>query len=144
MTTSADKITMGFKTEYYPPHCDQQCVRCKEWKNLRYFKRYDQCKTGRYLMQYRTTVTCCECLDRMKKFNDRGKNGPKGYCLLYVTRKVQKSSAPGVTVKRDLKNSDTARITNYLQIVFNAERRGESIVRNTKSKLTSRRKLIMC
>ena len=41
-------------------------------------------------MQYRTTVTCCECLDRMKKFNDRGKNGPKGYCLLYVTRKGSK------------------------------------------------------
>ena len=31
-------------------------------KNLKYY----QSKTGRYLMQSRTTATCCECLDSMK------------------------------------------------------------------------------
>ena len=94
MTIYVDKITMDFNTEgrecsregsaerrearearssRHPPHCERQCVRCKEWKNLVHFKRYYHCKTGRYLMQYRYTVTCCECLDGMKKYNDRRK-----------------------------------------------------------------------
>ena len=34
MTTYVDKITMDFNTEHYPPHCDRQCLRCKEWKTL--------------------------------------------------------------------------------------------------------------
>ena len=73
MTIYVDKITMDFNTEYYPPHCERQCVRCKKFKNLVHFKRYYYCKTGRYLMQYRTTVTCCECLDSMKAYNDKRK-----------------------------------------------------------------------
>ena len=73
MTIYVDKITMDFNIEHHPPHCKRQCVRCKEWKNLVHFKRYYHCKTGRYLMQYRYTVTCCECLDGMKKYNDRRK-----------------------------------------------------------------------
>ena len=83
MTICVDKITMDFNTEgrecsrgsaeRHPPHCERQCVRCKEWKNLVHFKRYYYCKTGRYLMQCRTTVTCCECLDGMKKYNDKRK-----------------------------------------------------------------------
>ena len=67
---------MDFNTEHYPPHCDQQCVRCKKLKNLGYFKRYYHSKTGRHLinlMQYRTTATCCECLDGMKVYNDERK-----------------------------------------------------------------------
>ena len=34
MTLYVDAITMDFNTEHYPPHCDQQCVRCKKLKNL--------------------------------------------------------------------------------------------------------------
>ena len=41
-------------------------------------------------------------------------------------------NAQGVTVKRQLKNLDTARITDHLQIVFNSERRGKSRIVNTK------------
>ena len=78
MTIYVDKITMDFNTDYHPPHCERQCVRCKKFKNLVYFKRYYYCKTGRYLSQYRTTVTCCECLDGMKKYNDKRKNVLKG------------------------------------------------------------------
>ena len=73
MTIYVDKITMDFNTEYCPPHCERQCVRCKEFKNLVHFKRYYHCKTGRYLMQYRTTATCCKCLDGMKQYNDKRK-----------------------------------------------------------------------
>ena len=73
MTIYVDKITMDFNTEHYPPHCDRQCVRCKKLKNLLHFKRYYHCKTSRYLMQCRTTVTCCECLDSMKAYNDKRK-----------------------------------------------------------------------
>ena len=32
-----------------------------EYINLMCFKRYYHSKTGRYVMQYRTTATCCEC-----------------------------------------------------------------------------------
>ena len=74
MTIYVDKITMDFNTECHPPHCERQCVRCKDWKNLVHFTRYYYCKTGRYLMQYRTTVTCCECLDGMKAYNDKRKS----------------------------------------------------------------------
>ena len=62
----------------------------------------------------------------------------------FFRKQVQNLNAQGVTLKRQLKNSDTARITNYLQTVFNAERRGKkSLVRNIKSKMVSRQKLIM-
>ena len=56
MTAYVDKISMDFNTEHYPPHCDRQCLRCKEWKNFMCFRRSYYCKTGRYLMQYKTTV----------------------------------------------------------------------------------------
>ena len=78
MTIYVDKITMDFNIEHHNPHCEKQCVRCKEYKNLVHFKRYYYCKTGRYLMQYRTTVTCCECLDSMKAYNDKRKIDLKG------------------------------------------------------------------
>ena len=65
---------MEFNTEYHPSHCERQCVRCKQLKNLVYFKRYYHSKTNRYLMQYRTMVTCCECLDSMKAYNDKRKS----------------------------------------------------------------------
>ena len=54
-----------------------------------------------------------------------------------------KINAQGVAVKRQLKNSDTVRITriaNCLQIVFNAKRREKSIVVHTKNQMTSRQK----
>ena len=51
MTLYVDAITMDFNTEHYPPHCDQQCVRCKKLKNFVYCKRYYLSKTGRYLMR---------------------------------------------------------------------------------------------
>ena len=73
MTIYVDKIPMEVNTEPYRPHCDQQCIRCKEWKNLVHFKRYSYFKKGRYLMQYRTTVTCCECLDAMREYNNTRK-----------------------------------------------------------------------
>ena len=44
MTIYVDKITMDFNAEYCPPHCERQCVRCKEFKNLVHFKRYYHCK----------------------------------------------------------------------------------------------------
>ena len=74
MTIYVDNITMDFNSEYHNPQCERQCVRCKEYKNLVHFKRYYYCKTGKYLMQYRPTTTCCECLDGMKKYNDKRKS----------------------------------------------------------------------
>ena len=80
MTIYVDKITMDFNThghevrEPNPNHCERQCVRCKKYKNLMCFKRYYLSKTSRYVMQYRYTVTCCECLDGMKKYNDKRKS----------------------------------------------------------------------
>ena len=73
MTIYVDKITMDFINDYNPNSCERQCIRCKEIKNLVCFKRYYHNKTGRYLMQYRYTLTCCECLDRMKAYNDKRK-----------------------------------------------------------------------
>ena len=67
MTVYVDRITMDFNTEYNPNHCERQCVRCKKFKNSICFKRYYFSKTSRYVMQYRYTVTFCECLDEMKK-----------------------------------------------------------------------------
>ena len=46
----------------------------KKFKNSICFKRYYLSKTSRYAMQYRYTFTCCECLDGMKKYNDKRKN----------------------------------------------------------------------
>ena len=66
---------MDFKTEYCPSHGDQQCVRCKEWKNVVRFQRYYHAQRGRCLMQYKHTVTCCECLDAMREYKEKVKNG---------------------------------------------------------------------
>jgi len=74
MTIYVDNITMGFDNENCQSHFERQCVRCKKFKNSICFKRYYLSKTGRYVMQYRYTVTCCECLDEMKKYNDKRKN----------------------------------------------------------------------
>ena len=38
--------------------------------------------------------------------------GEQSSVFFYITRKVQKSNAQGVTVQRQLKNSDIARKTN--------------------------------
>ena len=78
MTICVDKITMDFNSEYYPSHCDRRCVRCKEWKNLVYFQRYYHAEGGRYLMQYKHTVTCCECLDAMREYNNKRKKLEQG------------------------------------------------------------------
>ena len=98
MTIYVDKITMDFNThghevreplarrrecsrgsaEPNPNHCERQCVRCKKYKNPMCFKRYYLSKTSRYVMQYRYTVTCCECLDGMKQYNNTRKNDLKG------------------------------------------------------------------
>ena len=83
MTIYVDKITMDFNTEHYPPHCDRQCVRCKKLKNLVHFaKDIIIVKRGKYLMQYRTTVTCCECLDGMKAYNDKRKTRGKSISIM--------------------------------------------------------------
>ena len=74
MTIYVDKITVDFNIDYNPNHCERQCVRCKTFKNSICFKRYCLSKTSRYVMQYRYTVTCCECLDGMKRYNDKRKN----------------------------------------------------------------------
>ena len=75
MTIYVHKITMDSNTEYHLIHCERQCVRCKKLKNLVYFKRYYYyCKTSRYLVQYRTRVTCCECLDTMTEYNNKRKS----------------------------------------------------------------------
>ena len=74
MIIYVDEITMDFNTEYHPSHCEKQCVRCKEIKNSICVKRYYHSKTNRYLIQCRTTVTCCECLDSMKAYNDKRKS----------------------------------------------------------------------
>ena len=74
MTIYVDKITMDFNSEYQPNHCERQCVRCKKFKNSICFKRYFLSKTSRYLIQCRNTVTCSECLDGMKQYNDKRKN----------------------------------------------------------------------
>ena len=51
------------------------------------------------------------------------------------------SCKTAVITHRVVKHSETARKTNYLQVVFNAERRGKkSIIINTKSQMTSRQK----
>ena len=68
MTVYVDNTPTDFKTDYHPSHCERQCVRCKEWKNFVCLKRYYHANTGRYLIQYR-----CECLDAMKKYNDKRK-----------------------------------------------------------------------
>ena len=78
MTIYVDKITMDFNTDYHPNHCDRQCVKCKKIKNSICFKKYYMSKTSRYVMQCRTTVTCCECFDSMKAYNDKRKNDLKG------------------------------------------------------------------
>ena len=64
---------MDFNTEYHPIHCERQCVRCKKLNNLVYLKRSSHSKTGRNIMQYRATFTCCEFLDGMKVYNDKRK-----------------------------------------------------------------------
>ena len=66
MTIYVDKITMDFSTQYHPIHCERKCVRCKQFKNSICFKRCYYTKTGRYVMQYRSTATCCERFDSMK------------------------------------------------------------------------------
>ena len=48
--------------------------RCKKFKSSICFKRYYFSKTSRSVMQYRYTVTCCECLDGMKQYNDKRKS----------------------------------------------------------------------
>ena len=73
MTIYVDRITMDFNTDYNSNHCERQCVRCKKFTNSICFKRYYLSKTSRYVMQYRYTVTCCECLDGMKQYNDKRK-----------------------------------------------------------------------
>ena len=87
MTIYVDEITMDFNTEYrecarcsaerHPSHCERQRVRCKKLRNQICFKRYYISKTSRYLMQCRTPVTCCECLDGMKAYNDKRKRALK-------------------------------------------------------------------
>ena len=72
MTIYVDKITMDFNTQPNP-NCERQCVRCKRYKNSVCFKRYYRSKTSRYIIQYRYTVTCCECLDSMKAYNAKRK-----------------------------------------------------------------------
>ena len=74
MTIYVDKIIMDFNADGNPNHCERQCVRCKKFKNSLCFKRYYLSKTSRYVMQYRYTFTCCECLDGMKKYNDKRKH----------------------------------------------------------------------
>ena len=74
MTIYVDKITVGFNIDDNHNHCERQCVRCKKFKNSLGFKRYYLSKTSRYVMQYRYTFTCCECLDGMKKYNDKRKH----------------------------------------------------------------------
>ena len=78
MTIYVDKITMHLNTDYNPNHCERQCVRCKKFKNSICFKRYYISKTSRYVMQCRTTVSCCECLDSMKAYNDKHENDLNG------------------------------------------------------------------
>ena len=78
MTIYVYKIIMDFNTEYHPSHCERQCVRCKKIENSICFKRYYHSKTSRYLIQCRKTVTCCECLDSMKAYNDKRKSELKG------------------------------------------------------------------
>ena len=74
MTIYVDQITIGFDNENCQSHCERQCVRRKKYRNSMCFKRYYRSKTSRYIMQYRYTVTCCECLDGMKKYNDKRKS----------------------------------------------------------------------
>ena len=74
MTIYVDKITMDFTNDNNPNNCERQCVRCKKFKSSICFKRFYLSKTSRYVMQYRYTVTCCECLDGMKQYNDKRKN----------------------------------------------------------------------
>ena len=78
MTIYVDKVTMDFNTEYDPIHCERQCVRCKKLKNLVFFRRYYHSKTGRYIRQYRTTATCCECLDTIRENNNKRKSKLEG------------------------------------------------------------------
>ena len=82
MTIYVDKITMYFDTDDNPNHCERQCVRCKKIKNSICFKRCYLSKTSRYVMQYRYTVTCCECLDGMKQYNDKRKNELKHMSIM--------------------------------------------------------------
>ena len=74
MTIYVDKISMDFSDDYNPNNCERQCVRCRKFENSICFKRYYLRKTSRYVMQYRYTVTCCECLDGMKQYNDKRKS----------------------------------------------------------------------
>ena len=69
MTIYVDKITMDFNTVVKGSVLDAKTgrIQCIS-KDIIIVKR------GRYLMQYRTTVTCCECLDGMKKYNDKRKS----------------------------------------------------------------------
>ena len=74
ITIYVDKITMDFDNENYQSHFEIQCVRCKKFKSSICFKRYYLSKTSRYVIQYRYTVTCGECLASMKQYNDKRKN----------------------------------------------------------------------
>ena len=56
-----------------PPSVIDNVLDVKNKKTV-CFKRYYHSKTGRYVVQYRTTATCCECLDSMQKYNDKRKH----------------------------------------------------------------------
>ena len=74
MTIYVDQITMVLIMKIVNLIVKGNVSDVKKYKNSMCFKRYYRSKTSRYIMQYRYTVTCCECLDGMKKYNDKRKS----------------------------------------------------------------------